>query len=267
VPKQTAPLDVARVRSATAGTRFSDVRYVAHTSSTNADAQALLGDPAACGATLIAEFQTAGTGRKARPWIAPPGSSLLFTTILPETVMARALWAVPFWIALAVANGIERCTGIRLDLVWPNDLFLSGRKTGGILSVARIAGEAAWVGCGVGLNVVRPSADAALDALSPPPIFLDDVGSAIKREPLLAAILNTFDTSLRELTDPEGVAHAWERRAGLAGTTYRYRRDTDGIERDGTALRIGPHGTLILRDATGEVAVDMADVRVMVPAL
>ena len=263
MPNQTAPLDVARVRSGLAATRFADVRYVAETGSTNADAQLLLGDETARGATLVAEFQSAGVGRKARPWVAPPGSSLLFTAILPAAVASRALWAVPFWIALGAAHGVERATGARLDLVWPNDLFTGGRKVGGILSVARIAGDVAWVGCGVGLNVVRPAADSALDAVSPPPAFLSDRAGGVEREAVLTAILNAFDTSLGTLADPETVADAWERRAELAGTIYRYRRDAEGIDREGTALRIGPHGTLILRDETGEVAIDMADVRVV----
>jgi BirA family biotin operon repressor/biotin-[acetyl-CoA-carboxylase] ligase len=264
VPNQTAPLDVRSVRSALAATRFTDVRYVAQTGSTNADAQAQLGEPDARGATLVAEFQTAGKGRKARPWIAPPGSSLLFTTMLPDSVAAQALWAVPFWIALAVAGAVETIAGTSLDLVWPNDLFVRGRKIGGILSVARIAGETAWVGCGVGFNVVRPAGDAALDALDPAPIFLDDVVGGIEREPLLAAILHAFDATLGELADPGSIGHAWERRAALAGTPYRYRRDVDGVERTATALRIGPHGTLVLHDGAQEVTVDMADVRVMV---
>jgi BirA family biotin operon repressor/biotin-[acetyl-CoA-carboxylase] ligase len=263
VPKQTAPLEVARVRSALAGTRFADVRYVARTGSTNADAQVLLGDATAYGATLIAEFQSMGVGRKARPWLAPPGSSLLFTTILPAAIRSSALWAVPFWIALGVAQAVETATGIALDLVWPNDLFAGQRKTGGILSVARIAGESAWVGCGVGLNVIRPAADPALDALFPAPIFLGDIVAGVEREAVLAAILTAFDASFGMLKSPEIVAAAWEQRANLAGTTYRYRRDSDGIEREGTALRIGPHGTLVLRDESGEVTIDMADVRVI----
>jgi len=263
VPKQTAPLEVARVRSALAGTRFADVRYVAQTGSTNADAAAMLGDATAHGATLIAEFQSAGVGRKARPWVAPPGSSLLFTTILPAAIASSALWAVPFWVALGVAQGVEATAGVALDFVWPNDLFAQQRKTGGILSVARIAGESTWAGCGVGLNVVRPAADPALDALLPAPIFLSDIVASVEREAVLTAVLKAFDASFGMLEKPEGVASAWERRANLPGTTYRYRRDSDGIEREGTALRIGPHGTLVLRDESGEVTIDMADVRVV----
>ena len=83
MPNDAAPLarlatPAARVRAALAGTRFADVRAVRETASTNDDAAALLGDPSAAGATLVAEFQTAGRGRKAgRSWIAPAGSALL----------------------------------------------------------------------------------------------------------------------------------------------------------------------------------------------
>ncbi|MFN2459453.1 MAG: biotin--[acetyl-CoA-carboxylase] ligase [Candidatus Velthaea sp.] len=264
MPDATAPLDVARVRDMLAGTRFADVRYVLETDSTNADAQALLGDAAAHGATLAAEYQRAGVGRKGRAWLAPPRSSLLFTTLLPEPVAASVLWAMPFWISLAAAAGVERAAGVRLDLVWPNDLHAHGRKAGGILSVARISGDVAWVGCGVGINVRRPPADSTLDALQPQPLFLSDLERSVERERVLAAILHAFDESLGDFEHPAEIAHAWELRAGLRGTEYRYRRDADGIERDGTALRLGPHGTLVLQGANGaETAIDMADVRIL----
>ncbi|MEO7038710.1 MAG: biotin--[acetyl-CoA-carboxylase] ligase, partial [Candidatus Elarobacter sp.] len=153
----TPPLDVARVRAALDGTRLSDIRYVRETASTNDDASALLGDAGALGATLIAEFQQAGRGRKAgRSWIAPPGSALLFTTILPVPVATPALWAVPVWAALALADGVAAGCGVRLDLRWPNDLDLDGRKAAGILCTSRVSGTEAWVGIGIGLNVRRP---------------------------------------------------------------------------------------------------------------
>jgi BirA family biotin operon repressor/biotin-[acetyl-CoA-carboxylase] ligase len=262
VPNPTAPFDVAHVRAELAGTRFGDVRYVARTGSTNADARALLGESDAAGATIVADYQSDGAGRKGRRWFAPPGSALLFTTILPQPVDAATLWAIPFWIALGVAGGVEDACGIALELVWPNDLHVRGGKAGGILSVARITGDEAWVGCGVGLNVARPQGDPDLDGLVPPPVFLDDLGPSALRANLLIAILQAFDRSFAHLRDPAGVIARWEARARLAGTTYRYRGDADGIERDGIAQRIDSRGALVVRDASGERAIDMADVRV-----
>jgi BirA family biotin operon repressor/biotin-[acetyl-CoA-carboxylase] ligase len=263
VPNQSAPFDAAELRAQVADTHFAGVRYVARTGSTNTDAHAMLGVPAALGTTIVTDYQTAGVGRKGRRWIAPPGSALLFTAILPQPIAATALWAVPFWIAQGVAAGVERSCTISLELVWPNDLHVRGGKTGGILSVARIAGDEAWVGCGVGLNVARPYNDPDLAALDPQPVFLDDLSRAPRREAILAAILREFDRTFDDLHDPQRVATSWERRAGLNGTVYRYRNDADGIEREGVAERIGPHGALIVRDAAGEHAVDMADVRVI----
>ncbi len=263
MPNPTAPLDVERVRAELEATRFARIHYVARTASTNADANARLGDAQAAGTTIVAEYQTAGVGRKGRRWFAPPGSALLFTTILPAAIRADRLWAIPFWIALCVADAVEDVGALRLDLVWPNDLHLRGGKTGGILSVARIAGDEAWVGCGVGLNVHRPAADPDLDALAPPPVFLATHAPEIGRESVLAAILRAFDRRLAELDDPTATARRWAERAELAGTHYRYRADADGIERDGIALRLGPRGALVVRDGAGERSIELADVRVV----
>jgi BirA family transcriptional regulator, biotin operon repressor / biotin---[acetyl-CoA-carboxylase] ligase len=262
VPNDAAPLfDSARVRDALAGTRFADVRAVRETASTNDDAAALLGDPSAAGATVVAEFQTAGRGRKpGRSWIAPPGSALLFTTILPVAVPAAALWAVPFWVALAVADGVEEGCGVRLDLRWPNDLDLGGIKAAGILCTSRVMGAQAHAGCGVGLNVRRP-VDPAAAAIEPPPAYLSDAAPHCKREAVLAGILGAMDGLLDVLDRPADVARAWEQRAELRGRPYRLRLDADGTIVAGTAVRLDREGGLVIAHDGGETVVHLADAR------
>ena len=264
MPDEDAPLlDAARVRAALAGTRFADVRAVRETGSTNDDVAALLGDPSAEGATLVAEFQTAGRGRKAgRRWIAPAGSALLFTTILPVAVATDALWAVPFWTALAVADGVEEACGARLDLRWPNDLDLRGRKAAGILCTSRVAGSEAQVGCGVGLNVRRP-ADPAAAGIVPPPAYLSDVAPQVEREAVLAGILGAMDGLADVLARPEAIARAWEHRAALRGQPYRLQLDADGTIVAGTALRLDREGGLVIAVEGAERVVHLADARVL----
>ena len=257
------PLDAARVRAALAGTRFSDVRAVRETASTNDDATALLGDPSAAGATLVAEFQTAGRGRKAgRSWIAPAGSALLFTTILPVAVATESLWAVPFWVALAVADGVEEGCGVRLDLRWPNDLDLGPRKAGGILCTSRVMGPEAHVACGAGLNVRRP-ADPAVSSIEPPPAYLSDAVPHIEREAVLAGILGAMDGLLDVLDRPAEIARAWEVRAGLRGQPYRVQLDADGSVVAGTALRLDREGGLVVAHDGRETVVHLGDARVV----
>jgi BirA family biotin operon repressor/biotin-[acetyl-CoA-carboxylase] ligase len=264
VPNGTAPLlDAARIRAALAGTQFPDVRALAETGSTNDEAARHLGDPSAGGTTFVAEYQRAGRGRKAgRAWIAPPGSALLFTTILPHAVAVDALWAVPFWTALAVADGVEAACGVRLDLRWPNDLDLDGRKACGILVTTRVLGHEAYAGCGVGLNVRRPL-DAAIAAIAPPPAYLSDAAPHVEREGVLAGILGAMDALLDVLDRPAEIARAWEERAALRGRPYRLRLDADGSVVEGRAVRLGPEGGLVIETERGERLIQLADARVV----
>ena len=238
------------------------IRYQAETDSTNDDAAPLLGEPGSEGLVVLADYQRRGKGRRARAWIAPPGSSLLFTTILPRLVSTSALWAVPFWTALAIADGIE-AIGARVSLQWPNDLLLGNRKCGGILCISRIAGEQAWVGCGVGLNVVRPNESSELDALDPQPAFLSDVEPHIERPRLLDSILVVFTRLLDELEQPEEIARAWEARAELRGTTYRILVDGESEPFEATALRLTDDGGLVVDVGGGERTISLADARVL----
>ena len=240
-----------------------EIRYSHVTGSTNDDAAALLGEPGSAGAVLCADYQRGGKGRRGRAWIAPPGSALLFTAILPEPVATRGLWAVPFWSALGVATGIERATGLRVSLQWPNDLLLDERKCCGILCVSRVVGEHAWVGCGSGINVHRPAHDALFEAIEPPPVFLSDRASVVTRDDVLAAILGAYETSLDALHDPQAIARAWERRASLAGTRYRLLLDGETQSFDGIARHLAPDGSLVVATATGERRVSLAEARVL----
>ncbi len=263
MPEPTAPfrvLDVEHVRWALGGTRFSDVRYVARTGSTNDDVTPLLARDDAAGATIVAEEQTAGRGRRAgRRWIARPGTALLFTTVLPTAIDAAHLWAVPFWVALAVAEGVEQA-GVRVDLRWPNDLFLNGRKVAGILCVSRITGATAAVGCGVGVNVVRPPGDD-LAGIEPPPAFVSDGAPGARREAVLSAILLAFERRLPSLRQPLAIARMYEERAALDGAPYRVRLDADGRILHGVARGLGPGGELRLAVGETEHAVALADAR------
>ena len=264
MPEETAPfrpLDVAHVRTALRDSLFADVRYQPATGSTNDDATPLLARSDAAGATLVADEQTAGRGRKAgRAWIAPRATGLLFTTNLPTTLPAADLWAVPFWVALCVADGVWQASGVHVDLRWPNDCFLRERKVAGILCVSRVTGAVAHVGCGVGVNVLRPPA-AAASAIQPPPAFLADAAPHVVREVVLAEILLAFERRLAALHSAAVVARTYEERAGLIGARYRVHLDLEDEELDGVARGLGPDGALRLESGGVERAVALADAR------
>ncbi len=251
-------LDVAAVRALLGGTRFHDVHLVAQTSSTNDDVLPLLARADPTPHTIVAEHQTQGRGRKNRHWLSEPGKSLLWTTTLPP-VPVTSLWAIPFWVALRVAEGITEATSIAVALQWPNDILLDGRKLAGILCVSRVHDAEAVVGCGVGLNFSRPEKNFDLEQ---PAAFLYDYAQTT-REQVLACILHSFHQEFEMLFTPTDVARAWEQRARLAGTTYRILLDGTSQPFTATAKSLDPQGSLVVYEGDQERTIHLGDARII----
>jgi BirA family transcriptional regulator, biotin operon repressor / biotin---[acetyl-CoA-carboxylase] ligase len=117
-----------------------------------ASTQELLESTMPEGAIAIADFQTSGRGRLGRSWEAPPGEALLASVLLkpPPT---RPLPQLALVAGVAVADALERLTGLSVQLKWPNDVMLRRSKVAGILAEA---GDGAVVlGIGVNLNQSR----------------------------------------------------------------------------------------------------------------
>lgn len=94
--------------------------------------------------------QTAGHGRRGTPWSGAPGGSYQTIALRDADGGGAGGQAAP--ITLGVAVGIAETLhdlGAKVLIKWPNDLFLRGRKLGGILT-ERARGHYL---IGVGVNV------------------------------------------------------------------------------------------------------------------
>jgi BirA family transcriptional regulator, biotin operon repressor / biotin---[acetyl-CoA-carboxylase] ligase len=119
-------------------------------------AHQLAAEGAAHGSAVVAERQRAGRGQRGRSWESGPGGLWMSVVLRPSRV--DAFEALSLRIGLALAATLERaCPGLAaVGLKWPNDLFLRGRKVGGILTEARWVGsDCQWVVVGLGLNVTN----------------------------------------------------------------------------------------------------------------
>ena len=249
----------ADVAKALAGTPFAAIHYVEETASTNDDAAELLADADAGGRTIVAEYQSRGSGRKGREWLAAAGTGLLFSTILPRAIVAERLWIVTFWTALCVRAALREC-GVETTLQWPNDVLLGAAKIAGVLCRSSVMGPVARVACGVGINVHRwREADSAI---VPPPAFCDDVATVDRRE-LLRAVLLEYRETLPLLERPERVTAAWEAAAGLP-RHYRLAPDAAVPPFEAIAEGLESGGGLRVRRDDGSLAiVALADARVL----
>jgi BirA family biotin operon repressor/biotin-[acetyl-CoA-carboxylase] ligase len=221
----------------------------------------MLGEEQARGLTLVADYQERGKGRKGRTWIAPAGAALLCTIALPDAVATADLWVVPFWTALVVANAMREC-GVEPVITWPNDVLIGTRKVAGILCISRVLGDYAWVGCGIGINVTRPTDDATLAEVMPPPAFMNDV-APVDRETLLQALLRHADALYDELYAPAKIVRAWEREARIPGVRYRMLLDSESEPFDATVLRLLEGGSLLVDRSGAQQEITLADARIL----
>lgn len=130
--------------------------------STNAEALRRLAAGSPPGFCCSAELQTAGRGRRGRPWVSPFARNLYLSLTWEYEGGAAALEGLSLAVGVAVVRALESL-GIRgMQLKWPNDLLFHGAKLGGIL--LEMVGDAAGpcqVVVGVGLNVHMPTGVAA----------------------------------------------------------------------------------------------------------
>jgi BirA family biotin operon repressor/biotin-[acetyl-CoA-carboxylase] ligase len=129
-----------------------DVHYVDRTASTNTDLVELARAGAAAGTVVRAGHQTAGRGRLRRTWLAPPGSSLLASILLPAEPVP---FVVAARVALAARDACYDLAGVDAALKWPNDLLVGERKLAGLLAEADSGSPTVVVG--IGCNVAWPA--------------------------------------------------------------------------------------------------------------
>ncbi|WDD98777.1 bifunctional biotin--[acetyl-CoA-carboxylase] ligase/biotin operon repressor BirA [Thalassomonas actiniarum] len=114
------------------------------------------------GQVCIAEYQSAGRGRRGRQWISPFGSHIYLSMYWQLEQGMSAAMGLSLVTALAVSDAISELLNIEVQLKWPNDIYLSGVKLAGIL--IDLEGQALGA-ChsviGIGLNLAMPEQSAA----------------------------------------------------------------------------------------------------------
>ncbi|MGI9585162.1 MAG: biotin--[acetyl-CoA-carboxylase] ligase [Acidimicrobiia bacterium] len=118
---------------------------------------------------VVADRQTRGRGRQGREWV-QPDRALFSSFSFPSQWDPKDLPLVPLCTGVAVRRAIRKTVGTSVDLKWPNDLLVGGRKIGGILVEA--TGGRVTIGCG--LNLWWPDAPPSTAAL-----YVDDPGGSL----------------------------------------------------------------------------------------
>lgn len=220
--------------------------------STNKLAKELAAQGAPEGTLVLVEEQRAGMGRMGRQWVSPGYVNLLFSILLRPYMNKNQVFVTTMVLALATIEAIRSMTGLRCRIKWPNDIYASDKKLGGILTEFSIRREEIeYVILGLGLNVNwSPHQEGIIS--NPATSILAETGSKISRNDLLAAILKIFEAYYLEVLSGqiEAFYRTWNEASMILGRHVEIVSPEEKTH--GKALRIDRNGALVIEDKAGK---------------
>lgn len=203
---------------------------------------------------LFAESQNAGHGRFSRSFFSPPETGLYFSVLLRPKTAPKQNFFLTTCAAVAVCRAVEEVCGVSLGIKWVNDLFLNGKKVGGILTEAVSdfeSGNIDFVIIGIGLNLFPPKSGFPDELKSVAgsifPNLPDSAESASPDRNLLAARI--LSQLFRETENPS-LSPDYIERSLVLGRTVLF-RENGGTPHPVKALAILPDGSLLVEHEDG----------------
>lgn len=133
-------------------------KHTEETASTNTELKnEIYSSPVPVYTVLSADRQTAGRGRLGRSFYSPSGG-LYFSAALPIPPEFDNIPFITLLSGLAAAEAVEELSGARVLIKWPNDLYINGKKAGGILCEL-VSGCQLTAVIGMGINLTLPPED------------------------------------------------------------------------------------------------------------
>ena len=194
---------------------------------------------------VATDYQTAGKGCGSNAWESERGKNLTFSMLIhPDGIAAREQFRITEVVSVALCRTLQPYIYNKVEIKWPNDIYVGDRKLCGILIENRLQGNVI-VDCIIGIGLNMNQRVFLSDAPNPVSMY-QLTGQETDREALLADFLQTFDQE-------------WQSKAN--GSEYRellYRKGKDGLYEDKTGRFVArladvlPDGRLLLVDEEGK---------------
>jgi BirA family biotin operon repressor/biotin-[acetyl-CoA-carboxylase] ligase len=236
------------------GTIFGkNIHHYYKTGSTNNLAMDAASAAAPEGSVFLAEQQTAGRGRGAHEWHSAQSVGIYCSIVLRPALPPSEVLVLSLAAGLAVQAAIQDVDlRVKVDLKWPNDLLIEGKKFCGILTemnaeVTRVR----YVVVGIGINVNQSTLPPDLQDMATSLRLA--TGSEWSRVELCAALLKSLDREYRELTESVDARQSILRRFSERSSSVNGARvmveENGGFE--GITEGLDSRGFLQVRTTTG----------------
>jgi BirA family biotin operon repressor/biotin-[acetyl-CoA-carboxylase] ligase len=200
------------------------------------------------GLVIVAKRQTEGRGRQGRKWASPEGG-LYLSVLLRPALDPKELTNLTVYSAVPVARAIEKVTGLKTSLKWPNDVQIEGRKVAGLL-VEGVGqqGKIGYVVVGIGINVNVAAKGLDVEGASS---LSDESGNPVDQERLLEVLLLELRDFYGRFLRKNCPSDEYVERSSVLG---HHIEATVGREIfTGKALYLAPDGALVIKSDEGLV--------------
>jgi BirA family transcriptional regulator, biotin operon repressor / biotin---[acetyl-CoA-carboxylase] ligase len=235
--------------------------------STNSEAMRSAAEGAPEGSVFLAEEQLAGRGRGDHTWHSARSMGIYCSVILRPVMPPSDALIFSLAAGLAVrAAVLEIAPQLLVDLKWPNDLLLSGKKFCGILTEMNAeATRVRHLVVGMGINVNQAKFPAELREVATS--LRIETGTEWSRVELCAALLKSLDREYRSLTKDAGTRDGILSRFEERSSSVRGRKVSIEVNNDengglaGITEGLDERGFLRVRTAQGLTTVVSGTVR------
>jgi BirA family transcriptional regulator, biotin operon repressor / biotin---[acetyl-CoA-carboxylase] ligase len=223
--------------------------------STNVVAAQLAREGLPHGTVVAAMEQTGGRGRRGKAWFSPP-EGLWFSIVLNHPIPLRRAAELTLLTSVAVHRSLVHQTELPVQIKWPNDLLVYGKKLCGILAEIRADGENvqhAVVGIGINTNIPRTDFPQGIDEIATSVLAQTDV--SVNHADLVADILSNLEPLYDSLVQGGAgflqVIDEWRAACSTLGKSIRVQTAAGMLE--GLAKDIDDSGVLYIEQANGQV--------------
>lgn len=242
-----------------------DIRVFEETTSTNDVIDKLARDGVKEGVVVFAESQTRGRGRLGRKWVSPARLGLWFSVLLRPGLRPQEATQLTVASATALRRAIASLYRLEVEIKWPNDILIRGRKVAGILT--ELSAELDRINhmvVGIGVDVNQAASDFPPELARLAVSLRSELGRRLSRAELAVAILRELDADYARLAagDFAAVADEWEEYCATIGCEIailigerRVRGRAESLGEDGALLIRTEHGHLE-RIVSGDVTIE-----------
>ena len=197
---------------------------------------------------VIADEQTKGRGRLSHRWESVKGKDLTFTIVCTRKMGIKDAFIMNFYTSLIIFDVLKKFGNVQLK--WPNDILISGKKVGGILTETESKNGNIRFYIGIGINV---NSTYFADEINDKATSLKKVtGSDIDIENLLTDILKDFFNGIEMVYDVKKVLTEWKKDFNMINKEVSFRVNDAQKAHHARVLDVMNDGSILLEMLNGE---------------